>query len=528
MNNDIFLITSGAYSNDEITSDFGMLPTSFLPVGHKRLFELQIDLLKDFKGSKFISLPYNYKLASRDMDLMQNNDIKIHRTNPELSLSLSILGFLNALDLNRHSRLFILHGDTLFDKLNFDSNLLYYSSTDMFYKWGDIDEFFENKTIVENKRDVISGYFSFNDIPLLKSEINKYNSFELALKGYHSISHFKMIKADDWLDFGHSNLYYRSKRKLNVTRSFNKTNIENNHIRKESKIKKKIIKEFKWFNNAPDDVRPYLPQVWGFYESEINASYAIEFIGAPTLQEKYVFGNLPDYVYLKILDRIFDFVEISKSITSNFDTRMVNLNLKKLYLDKTKSRVNDFLKTSNFNVSNKVVINSKSFPSLTSFSNQILKVLEDNIENINTLTFMHGDLCFSNILFDSRSNNIKIIDPRGSLNKNLDDENIIYGDFRYDLAKLGHSLIGNYDFIVSGFYNLKQDLNNLTFEFDVQSDDRKLLKEYFYNKCESLEVSKTFIKASITNLFLSMLPLHDEDKNRQIAFLLNAYQFYYN
>ena len=57
MINDVFLITSGAYSNDEITSDFGLLPTSFLPVGHKRLLELQINLLKEFKGRAFISLP---------------------------------------------------------------------------------------------------------------------------------------------------------------------------------------------------------------------------------------------------------------------------------------------------------------------------------------------------------------------------------------------------------------------------------------------------------------------------------------
>ena len=73
MINDVFLITSGAYSNDEITSDFGLLPTSFLPVGHKRLLELQINLLKEFKGRAFISLPNNYNLLPRDRDLLLKN-----------------------------------------------------------------------------------------------------------------------------------------------------------------------------------------------------------------------------------------------------------------------------------------------------------------------------------------------------------------------------------------------------------------------------------------------------------------------
>ena len=45
----VFLITSGAYVNSELASDFGLLPTSFLPVGHKRLFEIQLELIKGFK-----------------------------------------------------------------------------------------------------------------------------------------------------------------------------------------------------------------------------------------------------------------------------------------------------------------------------------------------------------------------------------------------------------------------------------------------------------------------------------------------
>ena len=44
----IILITSGAYCNSEMSSDFGLIPASFLPVGHKRLIENQIELIKDF------------------------------------------------------------------------------------------------------------------------------------------------------------------------------------------------------------------------------------------------------------------------------------------------------------------------------------------------------------------------------------------------------------------------------------------------------------------------------------------------
>ena len=51
-----------------------------------------------------------------------------------------------------------------------------------------------------------------------------------------------------------------------------------------------------------------------YVQTEENASYLIEFVGAPTLQEKFVFGNLPDYIYFKIIDKVFEFIKISKSI----------------------------------------------------------------------------------------------------------------------------------------------------------------------------------------------------------------------
>ena len=98
--NKIFLITSGAFSNDEIASDFGLLPTSFLPVGHRRLIELQLELISDFDGMKFITLPEDFVLTRRDKKLIEKNEVEIHRTSPHISLSQSILNFINNLNLD--------------------------------------------------------------------------------------------------------------------------------------------------------------------------------------------------------------------------------------------------------------------------------------------------------------------------------------------------------------------------------------------------------------------------------------------
>ena len=63
---------------------------------------------------------------------------------------------------------------------------------------------------------------------------------------------------------------------------------------------------------------------------------------------------------------------------------------------------------------------------------------------------VHGDLCLSNILYDLRSRVCKLIDPRGSFGAAG-----IYGDPRYDVAKLYHSIYGLYDFITNDLFHVE-------------------------------------------------------------------------
>lgn len=532
-NKTVFLITSGAYANAEITSDFGLLPTAFLPVGHKRLIELQLDLIEGFECRKYITLPDDYHLLDRDKELLKKNKIVIHRTNPSLNLAQSLLSFLNNNILNSDEEFYILHGDTCFNTLEQKPDLLYYGLSDLFYKWGHLEDVID-KELNENdfKQAVISGYFTFSNIELFEKELNKSNSFEIALRRYHKKQSFEPHLGGGWLDFGHSNLYYKSKMDLNVTRNFNETIGSTNFIKKVSSNSDKILSEFMWFKQLPENLQMFTPSVWGYEKNEKSAAYNIEFVGAPTLQEKWVFGNLPNFVYYNTIDQVFDFIKkMSEQKFKEFNSSEIRRHFEQLYIRKTEERVQKFSEQLEFDLNKAVTINNNIYPCLSQFVNEVLSVLKNNLYRDSKetyITLMHGDLCFSNILTDTRSNIIKVIDPRGGLDNKFNSKQKIIGDFRYDIAKLGHSLIGNYDFIVTGFYNLKSDLDTYNFEFNLQHKERSALKDYFYKKTEELDVNSSFIKASITNLFISMLSLHSEDKNRQIALLLNAYEFYYN
>lgn len=531
--NKVILLTSGAYCNSEMSSDFGLTPASFLPIGHKRLVENQIDLIKDFKAMKAITLPNDFKLLERDIKLLSKNNITVFRTDPNLSLNKSILTFINAYEKNNIiEELYILHGDTLFKKVEQKADILYYGKTNMFYKWGYLEDIIcKNIDSKSKKQSVVAGYFTFSNPSFLKEQLLKNNSFESSLKNYNKKIKFENILKNSWLDFGHSNLYFKSKSSLNVTRSFNQVKINLNYIVKSSNDVSKIKSEYNWFKQLPEILGIYKPSVWGYIESKYESSYNIEFIGAPTLQEKLVFGNLPDFSFFGIVDQIFDFIKKSREVI--FETQSKNFVknlLQELYIKKTKERILEFSRISGFNLDEKITINSKIYPSINTFYNEVLKLIEEGLINFeqNNLTLMHGDLCASNILSDNRNGTIKLIDPRGGLDNLFKSKNNIAGDFRYDVAKLGHSLIGNYDYIVTGFYSLKRHENTLNFDFSLHHKSKTSLKNYYYYKVEEINLDKKFINASIVNLFLSMLPLHSDDQNRQIALLLNAYKLFYD
>ena len=522
----VFLITSGAYVNSELASDFGLLPTSFLPVGHKRLFELQLELIKGFNGEKHISIPENYELLDRDLKILSKHSVQIFKSNSKISLKDSILEFLNNQKLQSICEFYILHGDTLYSKLDYSKDLMYCNFTNMFYKWGNLQEIIETYDS-KFKDSIVSGYFSFKDIGSIKLALENSTDFVSALKRYNNDNPLNLTIGDNWLDFGHSNLYYKSKVKLNVTRYFNKTEAKLNYILKSSADKHKIINEFNWFNNLPNELAYYSPRVWDLDCD--NASYKIEFIGAPTLQEKWVFGNLPDNFFLDTIKDIFNLINKMRSHEYECALESKKSILKKLYIEKTEHRLSDFISYSKFNPDINITINDDKYPTLNEFKNEIFSELNNRIDNITKsgLDIMHGDLCFSNILLDNRSNSIKIIDPRGSLvNNDLSGNNM--GDYAYDVLKMGHSLIGNYDFIVTGFYDLECDLNHYIFDFKLAKHVSHELSSNFYDNAEKLGLNKSFVKSGITNLFLSMLPLHKESKERQFAFLINAYKFYYN
>jgi len=260
--------------------------------------------------------------------------------------------------------------------------------------------------------------------------------------------------------------------------------------------------EFAWFQNLPSRLKVYTPSVIG----NANGGYAIEYLNHLTLSEIYQFGKLPNWSWEEILGSCFEFLEVARSFTMRDDSKWD-------VAIKTKERLAILSKDILLDFEQILDAYGYSFDTLIQSSNIQLQQL--NSEKC----IVHGDFCFSNIFYDFRSKRIIVIDPRGS---DFVGNTSSYGDALYDIAKLGHSCIGRYDEIVSG-----------DFEIVFRKDGTESIK--FFDSEKNLKIANIFIRMVqqqgfeikviyeyMVHLFLSMIPLHDENIERQRAFLLNA------
>ncbi|HBK1905077.1 TPA: capsular biosynthesis protein [Campylobacter jejuni] len=499
----MILITSAKYSSSDFTLEFGKIPPSFLPLGNKRLYEYQIELFKNCNQKVFLSLPSDFKLSKFDEKKLKELNVEILFVPNNLSLGESVVYCLNvccAFD----EKLYILHGDAFFKELAFKENSLQVAKVKENYDWAYLHNEFNvlSKTLEDDL--ILAGAYSFSHPQfLIKCIVESSYSFVDGMKSYSKVYAFDIIKNDTWLDFGLITSYFHSKKAVSTQRNFNNIDISNGYIKKSSSWQEKIKAEINWFDNLPKELFIYTPKAITYEDS-----YEIEYLCNNTLAELYVFGKLPSYVWKRIFKSLKEFLDKLHSFKSN--DKDINFN----YKEKTLKRLQEFSKQSGINLHKNIVINSKSYPSILT----LVDKLDFYINDMNEFSLIHGDFCFSNIMYDFRAGTIKTFDPRGF---DFSGKITPYGDKKYDFAKLVHSVFGLYDFIIAGFFECKVNSDNIEFFIEEDKNILDIQKEFL-----SIFNIDDNIKALTLHLFLSMLPLHNDFKEKQMAFLVNAFILY--
>jgi hypothetical protein len=520
------IITSAAFINPEMSAEFGLLPPAFLPVGNARLFRHQAALLSQLTERQVLTLPESFAIPAFDADLLEQLKLKVVRLPDGISLAQSVmLAIIQSIEGDEP--VMILHGDTLFlDLENFAFDRISVHDKQNPYPWAVVKEG-APLTVTPSMEgaggELVSGLFSFShSLAFLKCLAAPGRDFLSALNCYGAqFPEFQAApEAGEWLDFGHLNTYYDSRRALTTERAFNSLSIAGNVVRKISAQHDKMDAEASWYEALPGDLRPFVPAYVG--REGIGAAthgYCVAYEYLCPLSDLYVFGALPRVSWSRIIGACDDVLTRFKQYKPDAPPAAL---FESLYRRKAEERFAQFATHTGIDPRRSWRINGQAMPAPAALIEEMVACIGPPAEG--DVTLMHGDFCLSNILFDFRRGGIKLIDPRGSVRQ---CEPSLFGDARYDRAKLYHSLGGRYDFIVAGCFDLVRDgeygLTLNVAQAAGQDDIEALYRDII---CGGDRTKVQGDAAAAILLFLSMLALHDDDPLRQWAFLANAYRLY--
>ena len=526
----MIIINSADYVISELQNEIGKIPPVFLPVGNKHVIKYQVSFLREKFGNVetiYVTLPKNYVLSRHEINVLENLHIKPMFVRENLSLGMALIYVLNSIG-EYENNLFLLHGDTIISDIPTDPDVVSIGRTSNDYKWRKING--QTADLVGKCFNYVwSGFFSFSSIKhfltcLALSQGNFIDSVSL----YSDLIHLKYVHVNDWYDVGHVNTYFNTRCSITTQRAFNSLRISDGVVWKSGDPAKKIQAESHWFQNIPPNLKRYIPQLIEEGVNDNTPYYITEFVSCLPLNELFVYGRNSVHYWSKILDLIFDFMYRAKQCFPTENLTLVDdvrINSQYLFKDKTLERLSKYANIESFDLTKFVRYNGVDLPSTIEIANHCI---EKSLNLPIIPTVLHGDLCLSNIIYDSRSVNIKVLDPRG-----LDSRSnfSIYGNQIYDLAKLFHSIVGMYDFIIADLFELTESEEygwNLNFREDQRFTDiqSEFMKREIVVDGDKGTLSMKEIAAPTVLLFLSMIPLHYDKPFRQKAMLVNAYRLY--
>ncbi len=212
-------------------------------------------------------------------------------------------------------------------------------------------------------------------------------------------------------------------------RPFNRITIDGDQLIKEPVDAQGIElakRETAWYEKAKCLNIPELPKIY-----DINP-LKMEYIRGRNIYEC-------NFEYVTKREILKSLVGALKTLHNSEKVDVDTFSIEEAYYNKTMDRLSKIQDLVPFAKDKYIVVNGKKCRNVFFHKNQLRKKLDSLKADCDSFTFIHGDCTFSNLMVRD-DNSPVLIDPRGYFGfKEL------YGDVRYDWAKLYYSIVGNYD-----------------------------------------------------------------------------------
>lgn len=537
---DLLLVPSAIQVPNELRLDVGSVPTGMIPLDGKPMLEHLAEAYADFDVTRVVAVGESADSIRTYVDRSDYSWTVVDATATS-SLGETVhtaLDAFNAEDLRGRS-VYVNFADTLISPLRaaVDGNVVSYQVRDRTYRWTTFD--IESERIVnvtdKNKRadngskpcftgqfgliDAEGFYKTLQETPARSNADIDY--FYRALLSYFDYTDYELYEPDSWLDVGHLDTYHRAKKRFLNAREFNELeNHEKNLITKRSSDTETLINEINWYRNIPTELQPYLPRIYDSSTDPGDPYVKMEYIGYPSLSDLQLYGSHRQHIWDDVFHRIFSMYREFQTFTADANEDRVKNALEAIYLDKTRRRLARLRSEDRFQPffdADTIRVNGVDYPSVSEMLNCLDEVVAgSDLLTRESLSIIHGDLCLPNILYDPRNEILKLIDPRGKFG-----EFDIYGDPRYDLAKLRHSIVGHYEHLINDRFEATGVSTDATLSYEIYTTFEQEQRE---NRFDMILTSETDVNLETVKLieallFLSMVPLHSDSFERQQCML---------
>lgn len=383
---------------------------------------------------------------------------------------------------------------------------------------GRVMEWFDKRSDVQVNSAAVGVYWIPDSARVNSMEFDSDRSIEMSelMRHVAGASDVYALPAGDWRDCGHPETYEVSKRIVLAERSFNTLKFDDvmGTVRKSSTQTGKLIDEINYLTSLPRELAALFPRVIDSSTEAGDPWIEMEYYGYPTLAELYLYHQLHPVMWDRVMQRLGQLLQRFRE----HRREVLVEDQEAMYIEKTYSRLEDAKRMPGIGDlidRGEVVVNGVVLQGMSALRPRIMDTVQRTMDDA-VGAAIHGDLCFSNILYDIRTGVCRLLDPRGSFGSPG-----LFGDQRYDVAKLHHSIVGRYDHLVAGLFSMDlSDPNALVLTIpqtglhaDVESSYRKHVLSG-YGEC-AIEL--------ITGLILVALPpLHTESGARQIALYLRG------
>lgn len=493
MNNQTALVLrANSYVTNGLELLLGNVPSFYMPVGGKELFRYYAKL--DFHRI-FIVFPKGWQLNDFDIDFFKCCDISVRYSDNFFSEVAVVSKDFQYLGI-------VLHPVMISPQLMSKPNAIFCGSSSP----TDIMEFQRGNKHFSLAYILVESSCSDGDIlHCIK---------KTAVRNLLDNSHDTLFISE--VVMNNLSSYLRGRVQHLAARTFNNLHFSNGFLRKTS-TNNKLVHEANWFRCLPTKLKEFIPSVI----DGNDGGYRIQYIPALSLSEIVMLPDFSHFDFDLIMENVVDYLSFEQAYAS--DSTLSGEIARHLFYQKMMLRREGTLSTLGIQGSTRIKLNGFEVSAFDEIANDINELVE---KTTFTPSLMHGDLCFSNIIFDHLLEKIYVIDPRGTVN---DTESSIYGVLEYDITKLLHSVFGLYDYIVFEKFHIEQ-VSNHEYKFELLSNvDFSTLEQICRNLFSERGYSQQFDIALklLPSLFLSMIPLHSDDPKRQLALYLRGLQLHH-